>query len=325
VVVLLLDQLARAAEVLRGDLLAHLGIRGRPLGDQQRRRRRVEALVVERAALRIGQRLVGPLHPLEDRRELPLELREVLAVAQVRVKEAAPLEVGLGDPLGRGVARDAEQLVVRQPVDAPIRVLDELGVAGRPVRGLGGELDVQAVESPAPARRPVGALLLPLDDAARDQRVEDLPGRRARGARDLQQRIHVEDPVDAGEQVRLLRCQGQVLVTRHRVGREDRNAVAVAEPLAEDVGLRQTADALDDDRGGRERQRDVGSRTPAEAWNRYSPIPREGREDDLLDEPPHLGVEHGPRDEAALDEDLAEPGAALLGDGLERPVQVRVA
>ena len=102
------------------------------------------------------------------------KLPEVLPMAKVRVKEAAALEVGLRDLLGRRIARDPEQLVVREPVDAAIGVLHELGVAGRPFRRLGGDLDVQAVETAPAARRPLDAFPLPLDDAARNEAVEDL-------------------------------------------------------------------------------------------------------------------------------------------------------
>ena len=170
------------------------------------------------------------------------------------MEETAALEVRLGDLLGRRLARDAEQLVVRQPVDAAVGVLDELGVARRPVRRLRRDLDVQAVETAAAARGPLGAVLLPLDDAAGDERVEDLRHRGARGARDLQERVDVEDPVDPGQQVGLLRRERQVLVTRHRVRGEDRHAMAVAQPLPEDVALGKAADALDDDRRRRKRR-----------------------------------------------------------------------
>jgi hypothetical protein len=101
--------------------------------------------------------------------------------------------------------------------------------------------------------------------------------------------------------------------------------VAVPEALAEDVGFRQAPDAFDDDGGRRERQRDVRvqhSRRGLEPV--LAGLPGKGREDDLFDEPAHLGVEHGARDEPAIDEDLAEPGAPLFGDRVERPIQVRV-
>ena len=247
-------------------------------------------------------------------------------MAQVGVEEAAALEVRLRDTLRRGVARDPEQLVVREPVDAAIRVLDELRVARRAVGRLGRELDVQPVEAAAPTRRPLDALLLPLDDAAGDQAVQDLARRHPRRARDLQQRVHVEDAVDAREQIRLLGSQREVLVARHRVRREDGDAVAVAEALAEDLPLREAPDALHDDGGRRQGEGHVGVEDPGRSLEPIlARVPRERREDDLLDQAAHLGVEHGARDETALDEELAEARPPLLGDRLERPGQVGVA
>src|SRR4029453_17890712 len=84
-------------------------------------------------------------------------------------------------------------------------------------------------------------------------------------------------------------------------------------------------DPLDDDRGRRKRQRDVGIE---DAAGRLIPvlarIPGERREDDLLHQAAHLRVEDRPRYEPPVHEDLSEARAALLGHRLQRPVEVRV-
>ncbi len=241
------------------------------------------------------------------------------------MEEPAALEVGLGDLLRRRVARHAQQLVVREPVDAPVGVLDELRVSGRTVGGLGRDLDVQPVESAAAAHRTRRALLLPLDDPAGDQRVQDLAGREPRGAGDLQQGIDVQDAVDPRKEIGLLRRQRQVLVTRHGLGRQDGDPVAVTHALAEGVGLGQAADALDDDGRRRQRQRHVGVQDSAGSLEAVlAGVPREGREDDLLDQAAHLRVEDRARDEAAVDQDLAEARPALFRDRVQSPVEVGV-
>ena len=63
------------------------------------------------------------------------------------MEEAASLEVGLADLFRVASRRHAQQLVVRQPVDPAVGVLDELGVARRAVPRLRVDDDVQAVES----------------------------------------------------------------------------------------------------------------------------------------------------------------------------------
>ena len=101
--------------------------------------------------------------------------------------------------------------------------------------------------------------------------------------------------------------------------------MAVPHPLPEGVVLGQPPDPLHDDRGRRQRQGDVRIQDAGGALEAVlAGVPGERREDDLLDQASHLGVEHGARDEPAVDQDLSQPGASLLGDGVERPVQVGI-
>ncbi len=244
-------------------------------------------------------------------------------MTQVRVKEAAAFEVRLMDLLHRRFGAHAEELVVGEPVDPAVRVADELRVPGRALRGLGGHLDVQGFDAARRLRR--RALLAPLDDAAGKQGVEDLGRGGAGRPADLQQGVQVDPAVDARQDVGFLGRQGQVLVARHRIRRKDGHELPVAQPLPEELGLREPPDPLDDDGGRRKRQRDVGIEDPRRGLEAVLPVsPFEGRKDDLLDEAAHFGVEHLARHEPLFEEDLPETRAALLGHGLQRPGQVLI-
>ncbi len=99
--------------------------------------------------------------------------------------------------------------------------------------------------------------------------------------------------------------------------------MAVAQSLAEERGFGEPPDPLDDDRGRRERERDVRVENLRRRLERVLPrLPLEGGEDDLLDEALHFGVDDGLGQEPLADERLAEPRAGLAGDLAERPREV---
>ncbi len=193
---------------------------------------------------------------------------------QIRVEEAAALEVGLGDLLGRRVARDAEQLVVRQPVDAPVGVPDQLGVARRPVaRGSAATSTFRPWKPPRPLAGRSAPSCFHSTMPQETRRVEDLGRRHPRGAGDLQQRVHVQDAVDPRQEVGLLGSQRQVLVARHRIawrGSERGGRRRAARGRSSVSGSRRMPStmiaAVESDSAT------SGSSTPAEAWNLYSPV-----------------------------------------------------
>src|SRR5262249_55620814 len=94
--ILLFDELLRPLEVLGGELFGGGGggagpgggAGDGPLGERP---------VVSGPPIGIREHLVCRLHALEDRGQLLLETRQILAMPQVRVEEPASLEVSLPD------------------------------------------------------------------------------------------------------------------------------------------------------------------------------------------------------------------------------------
>src|SRR5687767_12787941 len=135
-------------------------------------------------------------------------------MGEVRMKEAAALEVGAPDVARGRAPGNGEEVVVREPVDSTPRRMHEHGVLRRRSGTLAGDFDVDRRRSALrlAARATVG---LPLDEPAGEERIDDLRGHRSRAAGDREERVDLEDAVDAREHVRLLRSEWKVLVTRH--------------------------------------------------------------------------------------------------------------
>src|SRR5205823_6960497 len=99
----------------------------------------------------------------------------------------------------------------------------EVAVSRRGFGGITGYFDVQ--RGNIPAALPAGSRIgIPLHEPARQERVYRLGGGAARAPRDGQQRVDVEEAVDPRKEIRLLRRQRKILVSRHRIPREPEDA-----------------------------------------------------------------------------------------------------
>src|SRR5450759_5731438 len=176
-------------------------------------------------------------------------VREVRLHVVVRMEDPRAFMERLGDDLDRSERLDAEEVVVRSPVQAAIGIPDELAlelVLLGDARGKLGarDLDVQEEEAFGDAALLDGASLS--DELKKSRRRE--PGDDPLVAMDL---LHGRRPIDSTEQFRLRGRDENGLVTEEDVRREDRPRARIEDRIELRGGSRPAAQGLEEEAPGR--------------------------------------------------------------------------